>query len=234
MSYTVKSGDNLWNIAMILFGDGNKFTEIKRENNLTSDTIFPGQVLKIPGKLPKIAKRHNTNEISTAQLITKSQFLTAFPSGYNQIDKYDGFLNACQDADINQIDEAAMFLAHLFHESAGLSKTKESDPESLRISTKLYGVYIGRGYIQLSHRANYEAASNALGVDYVNNPSLVENDPHAWKVTSWYWRTEVHKYVPKGFHATTKYGIRAELAHGGSRDQIYRHVCNAFGIQPRF
>jgi GH25 family lysozyme M1 (1,4-beta-N-acetylmuramidase) len=45
--YTVKSGDTLWGIAEKYLGSGNKYTEIKIKNGLTSDTIYPGQKLKI-------------------------------------------------------------------------------------------------------------------------------------------------------------------------------------------
>lgn len=46
--YTVKSGDTLWAIAQRELGNGSRWTEIKKANNLTSDLIRPGQVLRIP------------------------------------------------------------------------------------------------------------------------------------------------------------------------------------------
>ena len=46
--YTVVKGDNLWNIAQKHLKNGSRYTEIKKLNGLTSDTIYPGDKLKIP------------------------------------------------------------------------------------------------------------------------------------------------------------------------------------------
>lgn len=54
-TYIVKSGDTLWGIAERYLGNGSKYPELKSLNGLTSDTIYPGQTLKIP-----------TNECSTS------------------------------------------------------------------------------------------------------------------------------------------------------------------------
>lgn len=47
-SYTVKDGDNLWNIAEKMYGNGAFFTRIMSANGLLTTTIHKGQVLKIP------------------------------------------------------------------------------------------------------------------------------------------------------------------------------------------
>lgn len=46
--YTVKEGDTLTVIAQKYYDDGSKYTEIIRENNLTSENIEVGQELTIP------------------------------------------------------------------------------------------------------------------------------------------------------------------------------------------
>jgi len=49
--------------------------------------------------------------------------------------------------------------------------------------------YIGRGYVHLTGRANYEAAGRALGLDLVNHPELAEEPAHAARIAVWFWTT---------------------------------------------
>ena len=52
-SYTVQSGDTLWNIAETVYGDGSKYSKIFDANTElleTPDQIFPGQKLHIPDR----------------------------------------------------------------------------------------------------------------------------------------------------------------------------------------
>ncbi|WP_445157662.1 glycoside hydrolase family 19 protein [Halomonas sp. E14] len=48
--------------------------------------------------------------------------------------------------------------------------------------------YRGRGYTQLTGRDNYTAASEALGIDLVNNPDLAADPEVAARVATWYWQ----------------------------------------------
>lgn len=47
-TYTVQKGDSLWAIAAKQLGNGSRYKEIKSLNGLSSDTIYAGQVLKLP------------------------------------------------------------------------------------------------------------------------------------------------------------------------------------------
>ena len=49
-SYVVKKGDTLWDIAADKLGNGTRYKEIKQMNDLKSDVINTGMVLKIPLK----------------------------------------------------------------------------------------------------------------------------------------------------------------------------------------
>lgn len=46
--YTVVKGDSIWKIAKEKLGNGERYTEIKALNGLTSNIIYAGQKLKIP------------------------------------------------------------------------------------------------------------------------------------------------------------------------------------------
>ena len=46
--YTIQKGDTLWDLAQKYLGNGARYEEIKTLNNLSSDTIYAGQTLKIP------------------------------------------------------------------------------------------------------------------------------------------------------------------------------------------
>ena len=48
ITYTVKKGDTLWNIAKKELGDGTRYKEIAKLNNISNpNKIYPGQILKL-------------------------------------------------------------------------------------------------------------------------------------------------------------------------------------------
>lgn len=47
ITHIVVKGDTLWGIAKKYLGAGNKYTQIKKDNNLKSNTIYVGQKIKI-------------------------------------------------------------------------------------------------------------------------------------------------------------------------------------------
>lgn len=50
--------------------------------------------------------------------------------------------------------------------------------------------YRGRGYIQLTGKDNYAAASKAIGVDLLSNPDLAAEHDTAVKVAAWFWKSK--------------------------------------------
>jgi putative chitinase len=51
--------------------------------------------------------------------------------------------------------------------------------------------YHGRGYVQLTGRANYESVGKELGLDLVGHPELAENREIAAKIAIHYWESKV-------------------------------------------
>lgn len=47
--------------------------------------------------------------------------------------------------------------------------------------------YRGRGFKQITGRANYQELSNDTGIDYINNPDLLLNEADAMISALWFW-----------------------------------------------
>lgn len=105
--------------------------------------------------------------------------------------------------------ELAAFMGQSAHESDGFKTVKEyasgDKYEGRRDLGNIYkgdGVkYKGRGFIQITGRANYTEAGKDLNLDLVNHPELVETPANAAKVTWWYWQHKVRPHI-KNFSNT--------------------------------
>ncbi|GII94427.1 glycoside hydrolase family 19 protein [Sinosporangium siamense] len=96
--------------------------------------------------------------------------------------------------------EAAAFLAHVYHATGGLAFTHATDPAGYPQycdEAQPYGcpagrsAYYPRGALALSHNSAYKAAGDALGIDLLNNPGLVQREPSvAWATAVWAWTTQ--------------------------------------------
>ncbi|MEU2062704.1 glycoside hydrolase family 19 protein [Streptomyces sp. NPDC013455] len=140
-------------------------------------------------------------------VVSEAQFNQMFPNrnsfySYNgltaALGAYPAFANSGSDTVKKQ--EAAAFLANVSHETGGLVHIVEQNTANYPTYcdwSRPYGcpagqaAYYGRGPIQLSWNFNYKAAGDALGIDLLNNPWLVQNDSAvAWKTGLWYWNTQ--------------------------------------------
>lgn len=107
---------------------------------------------------------------------------------------------AMAEFDINTPARQTMFLAQIGHESGSLRWSVEiwgPTPAQSRYEGRkdLGNVqagdgsrFRGRGLIQTTGRANYEATSKALGVDVVARPELLGLPELAARSAGWWWK----------------------------------------------
>ncbi|MET7869860.1 glycoside hydrolase family 19 protein [Streptomyces cyaneofuscatus] len=143
----------------------------------------------------------------TGFVVSEAQFNQMFPNR-NSFYTYSGLTAALSSypafantgsAEVKK-REAAAFLANVSHETGGLVYIKEVNEANYPHycdTSQSYGcpagqaAYYGRGPIQLSWNFNYKAAGDALGINLLANPYLVEqNASVAWKTGLWYWNTQ--------------------------------------------
>ncbi|MFB6894273.1 chitinase [Kitasatospora sp. NPDC056327] len=140
-------------------------------------------------------------------VVSEAQFNQMFPNR-NPAYTYQGLVAAMAafpafahtgDATMRR-QEAAAFLANISHETAGLYYIKEVNEANYPHycdAARSFGcpagqaAYYGRGPMQLSWNYNYKLVGDYLGIDLLNNPWLVENDPAVAMMTAlWYWNTQ--------------------------------------------
>ncbi|MFE7840010.1 glycoside hydrolase family 19 protein [Streptomyces sp. NPDC057474] len=151
-------------------------------------------------------------------VVSEAQFNQMFPNR-NSFYTYSG-LRAAMSAypafantggDTVKRQEAAAFLANVNHETGGLVHIVEQNTANYPTYcdwSQSYGcpagqaAYYGRGPIQLSWNFNYKAAGDALGLNLLGNPWLVQNDAAvAWKTALWYWNTQTGPGTMTGHNA---------------------------------
>ncbi|WP_328606334.1 chitinase [Amycolatopsis sp. NBC_00345] len=197
-------------------------------------------------------------------VVSEDQFNQMFPgrnafytySGLTAaLDAYPGFANTGSDTVKKQ--EAAAFLANVSHETGGLVYIVEQNTSNYPHycdTSQSYGcpagtaAYYGRGPIQLSWNFNYKAAGDALGIDLLNNPYLVEQDAAvAWKTGLWYWNTQTgpgtmtpHDAMvnQRGFGETIRSINGSIECNGGNPSQVqsridaYQKITGILGVDP--
>jgi predicted chitinase len=140
----------------------------------------------------------------------------------------DGCNEAMLQADITTVNRAAMFLAQVGHESVSLRFKAEIGHGA----GKPYVPYYGRGFIQLTWKANYQAfgewcRSRKLVTDtasFVKHPDLVTEDRWAWLSAVYFW--SAHNLNQHADHGDTVRATR--VINGGerglqSRQERYQH-----------
>ena len=81
--------------------------------------------------------------------------------------------------------------------------------------------YRGRGLMQITGRANYQAYKDYSGVDVVNNPNLASNASISIDIAGWYWsvRAKLNPFSKSGLNPladSNKIQTITKVVNGGS------------------
>jgi len=117
-----------------------------------------------------------------------------------QIIHESGYLKAKVE-NLNYSSQALSRVFSKYFPSNSIAEEYERQPE--KIANRIYAnrmgngdedsgdgwKYRGRGLIQLTGKSNYKSCGNDLGLDLVNNPDLIINDPEVnVKIACWFWK----------------------------------------------
>ena len=132
--------------------------------------------------------------------ITTQQLLQILPNAGQSAGVFVSVLNtAMNHYQIVGLKRVAAFIAQIGHESGQLKYVKEIWGPTVS-QTRYEGrsdlgntvagdgsKYRGRGLIQITGRANYKACGEALALDLINEPELLEKPQHACMSAAWFW-----------------------------------------------
>ncbi|HCS07730.1 MAG TPA: chitinase [Pseudomonas sp.] len=132
--------------------------------------------------------------------ITTQQLLQILPNAGQSAGVFVSVLNSAMNRyQIVGPKRVAAFIAQIGHESGQLKYVKEIwGPTTAQaryegradLGNTHSGdgsKYRGRGLIQITGRANYKACGEALGLDLINQPELLEKPQHACMSAAWFW-----------------------------------------------
>lgn len=130
------------------------------------------------------------------QPISEAQLAEIFRWGIRRAGRFVEPLNAAMhEFEIVTPARQAAFIAQLAHESGEFQYVQEiasgaayEGRQDLGNTEPGDGVrYKGRGLIQITGRANYQACGDALGADLVGNPERLEEPELACRSAAWFW-----------------------------------------------
>lgn len=163
--------------------------------------------------------------------------------GVPQRDEYTEFDACCSTMrrfQINTKKRAAAWFGNLAKESGELYYTEEIASGAAYEGRRDLGNvrpgdgvrFKGRGYIQITGRANYTRIERDLKIPCLQSPELLERMPHRWTTAGYYWRHmsslgNLNLIADKGNFARTVLGVR-----GGPDSDRHKYYERAMRVLP--
>lgn len=141
-------------------------------------------------------------------------------------------------------NQAAYVLATAYHETAHTMKPVREMGGEGYLRSKPYYPYVGMGYVQLTWKANYQKASEKLGVDFVQNPKLLLDPQYAAPILvlgmkeGWFTGKKLSDYITlqkSGFREARRIvnGMdKADLIAGYARGYDWKLKAAGYGEEP--
>ena len=167
--------------------------------------------------------------------ITQQQLLKILPNAGRQAGVFVPVLNtAMLRYQIVGAKRVAAFVAQIGHESGQLVYVREiwgPTPAQAKyegrkdLGNTVAGdgfKYRGRGLIQITGRANYAACGEALGLDLINQPTLLEQPQYAAMSAAWFWSMkDLNTLADKGDFVKITRRINGGLNGQADRQGLY-------------
>ncbi|KPB85675.1 glycoside hydrolase family 19 protein [Pseudomonas syringae group genomosp. 3] len=171
--------------------------------------------------------------------ITTQQLLQILPNASSRAGVFVPVLNVAMSkyAIVTRLRIAA-FIAQIGHESGQLRYVRELGSDDYldkydtgRLAERLGNtpvddddgqLYRGRGLIQVTGKANYAECGEALGLDLINHPELLELPQHAAMSAAWFWhRSNLNTLADKGDYITITKRINGGTNGLADRQALY-------------
>lgn len=144
-------------------------------------------------------------------------------------------------------NQMAYVLATAYHETAHTMKPINEMGGEKYLRSKKYWPYIGRGYVQITWKTNYEKAGRVLGIDFVSKPELLLQPKYAapiiiaGMVEGWFagddkGRHKLDRYITlqksdfKNARRIVNGTDKAELIAGYAKDYDKALLAEGYGI----
>lgn len=181
------------------------------------------------------------------QELTRDEVLYVMPLAKKRADKYLPYINQyAAKYGVTTTKRMAHFLAQIAQESGQLRYVRElasgaaydtgSKARALGNTPEKDGDgqrYKGRGLLQITGKANYEAVSKALAVDFVAYPEKLEEPEWAVASALWYWQQhglneladkDDSIAVTRRINGGTN-GLDDRLRYLSKAKQVFRELC---------